>query len=311
LWSNVPVARLAVPAAFATTTGRSWVVFDQLNSLPVGYCFAAIIPAIVLTGLVFFDNNVSSLLAQQEQFGLKKPSSYNLDFAVLGIITIVCAFFGVPIPNGLIPQAPLHNLSLATIKNVQISPTHTKEVYESVLETRLSNFLHGALICLSGVFVWIFGLIPSAVLIGFFLYLGYSGLLDFQFGDRLKMMITQTKKRRPAAYLRAPFRVVFGYTAIQFVCTAIIFGVTLTPAAVAFPVFIVALVPLRFFGLPKIFSQESLDMLDGTDTDAAVIGTGAALGEHPSEEPISRADERGDSESSTASMLHSDEDKLS
>lgn len=64
---------LPVPdGVFTTTSGRSWWIGEDMAYLPLGYCFAAAIPALVLTILVYFDHNVSSVLSQRKEFGLKK-----------------------------------------------------------------------------------------------------------------------------------------------------------------------------------------------------------------------------------------------
>lgn len=52
--------------------------------VPVAYIFAAIIPALMVAGLYFFDHSVASQLAQQKEFNLKKPSAYHYDILVLG-----------------------------------------------------------------------------------------------------------------------------------------------------------------------------------------------------------------------------------
>lgn len=62
--------------------------------------------------LFLFDHNVSSLIAQGSEFPLKKPPGFHWDFFLLGITTFIAAFLGLPAPNGLIPQAPMHTSSL-------------------------------------------------------------------------------------------------------------------------------------------------------------------------------------------------------
>ena len=41
---------------------------------------------------------------QTEEFNLKKPSAYNYDFALLGIITAAFGLIGLPPINGVLPQ---------------------------------------------------------------------------------------------------------------------------------------------------------------------------------------------------------------
>ena len=57
-----------------------------MAKVPVVYIFAAIIPAVMVAGLYFFDHSVASQLAQQKEFNLRKPSTYHYDILVLGLM---------------------------------------------------------------------------------------------------------------------------------------------------------------------------------------------------------------------------------
>lgn len=63
--------------------------------VPVAYVFGAIIPALMIAGLYFFDHSVASQLAQQKEFNLKKPSAYHYDILLLGFMVLItfCIFF--------------------------------------------------------------------------------------------------------------------------------------------------------------------------------------------------------------------------
>lgn len=61
-------------------------LFQDLFSVPPMYIFAAILPALMVTGLYFFDHSVASKMAQQKEFNLKKPSAFHYDILVLGIM---------------------------------------------------------------------------------------------------------------------------------------------------------------------------------------------------------------------------------
>ena len=51
-------------------------------------------------------------MAQGTDFPLRKPPGFHYDFFLLGITTFIAGLLGVPAPNGLIPQAPIHTTSL-------------------------------------------------------------------------------------------------------------------------------------------------------------------------------------------------------
>jgi hypothetical protein len=132
--------------------------------------------------------NVSSLTAQARQFPLKKPAGFHWDFFLLGCTTFVAGILGLPMPNGLVPQAPVHTDSL-TIYETRVEIIHTQEEGESreiqhkpvvtataVVEQRISHFLMGlALIgTMTGPLLIVLHTMPSAVFGGVFFVVGVS-----------------------------------------------------------------------------------------------------------------------------------------
>ncbi|TFK20592.1 anion exchanging protein [Coprinopsis marcescibilis] len=106
--TTLPTGRAFQPAA-----DREWLVrFWQLEGKWVGIAFPF---GIVLWILFFFDHNVSSLMAQGSQFPLRKPPGFHWDFFLLGVTTFISGLLGLPAPNGLIPQAPIHTSSLSVL----------------------------------------------------------------------------------------------------------------------------------------------------------------------------------------------------
>ncbi|TFY80382.1 hypothetical protein EWM64_g3632 [Hericium alpestre] len=101
---------LPVNGAFKAANGRDWLVrFWELPGKWVGIAFPF---GVALWVLFFFDHNVSSLMAQGAAFPLRKPPGFHYDFFLLGITTFIAGLLGLPAPNGLIPQAPIHTTSL-------------------------------------------------------------------------------------------------------------------------------------------------------------------------------------------------------
>jgi hypothetical protein len=64
-----------------------------MAKVPVVYIFVAIIPALMIAGLYFFDHSVASKMAQQKEFNLQKPSAYHYDILLLGIMVCYFVFF--------------------------------------------------------------------------------------------------------------------------------------------------------------------------------------------------------------------------
>lgn len=273
--SNMP--RLDVPHQFQTTTGRGWLVhFWELS--PKGV-FVALGPGIILTILFFFDHNVSSLLSQKREFHLKKPPAYHWDFFVLGVTVVMCSLLGLPFANGLIPQAPLHVYSLATIKETyeerkkgDVLITKRTEVWTNVYENRVSPLMQSALIgiVLAPYLLETVGRIPRGVLMGLFLYMGFASFRNNQFFDRILLLVADPVKREKVVkepYLYSvPLKVIVAFTLLQLLFLGGVVGITVsdTPAAIAFPVFITLAVPIRKWLLPRIpgFTHERLDAMD-------------------------------------------------
>ncbi|KAH9950623.1 anion exchanging protein [Amylocystis lapponica] len=108
---------LPIGKAFEPANGRDWLVrFWQLDGKWVGIAFPF---GFVLWVLFFFDHNVSSLMAQGTAFPLRKPPGFHYDFFLLGITTFIAGLLGLPAPNGLIPQAPIHTTSLLVMGYAQ------------------------------------------------------------------------------------------------------------------------------------------------------------------------------------------------
>ncbi|CAA3007222.1 probable boron transporter 2 [Olea europaea subsp. europaea] len=109
--------RLYSPNPWSAGAYSNWTVIKEMLNVPLLYIIGAFIPATMIAVLYYFDHSVASQLAQQNEFNLKKPSSYHYDLLVLGFLVILCGLIGIPPSNGVIPQSPMHTKSLATLKH--------------------------------------------------------------------------------------------------------------------------------------------------------------------------------------------------
>lgn len=57
-------------------------------------------------------------MAQARHFPVKRPAGFHWDFFLLGCTTFVAGILGLPAPNGLVPQAPVHTEALCVTKVV-------------------------------------------------------------------------------------------------------------------------------------------------------------------------------------------------
>ncbi|KAK0194092.1 anion exchanging protein [Armillaria mellea] len=268
---------LPVNGAFEAASGREWLVkFWQLEGKWVG---VALPFGIVLWILFFFDHNVSSLMAQGSEFPLRKPPGFHYDFFLLGITTLIAGLIGVPAPNGLIPQAPIHTTSLIVtgrpVKKADEEEPYNKsqtfsnavEVPVAVVEQRVSNLAQGALclVLLTGPFLHILNLIPRGVLAGLFWFMGADALRGNGITQKILYFFrdkTLTSQNDPLRKVRKSRILMF--VAIQLGGFGATFAITQTIAAIGFPVIIMLLIPLRTLVIPRLpFTSEELAALDG------------------------------------------------
>ncbi|KAI0248312.1 HCO3 transporter family-domain-containing protein [Lactifluus subvellereus] len=263
-WGRFHTARpltLPVGAAFQPAHGRSWLVhFWELDgkwvalALPFGF---------ILWVLFFFDHNVSSLIAQGSQFPLRKPAGFHYDFVLLGVTTFLASLLGIPAPNGLIPQAPIHTRALLV---------HGPVTQDGDLRLRGAD-RGGRATCLkpcTGLAMSraAYRAIPArskfGVLAGLFWYMG----LDELSGNGITQKVLYLLGDRNLTPCSEPLRLVRKsrivlFVAVQLVAFGATFAITQTIAAVGFPIIILFLIPLRTLVVPSLpFSAEELGILD-------------------------------------------------
>ncbi|CAA2988624.1 probable boron transporter 7 [Olea europaea subsp. europaea] len=118
--SGVP-RRLVCPLPWESGSLHHWTVVKDMGRLPTGYIFAAIIPAVMIGGMYFFDHSVAPY-----------PSAYHYDIFLLGVMTLLCGLLGLPPSNGVLPQSPMHTRSLAILKKQLIRKKMVKSAKEGM-----------------------------------------------------------------------------------------------------------------------------------------------------------------------------------
>lgn len=83
-----PLHHLGVTVHLQVTS--TWSVVTRMGSVPGPYIGAAVLPAIIIAILFYFDHNVSSQLAQQPEFNLTKPPAYAYDMVLLAVMVRAC-----------------------------------------------------------------------------------------------------------------------------------------------------------------------------------------------------------------------------
>ena len=192
----VSVPKLTIPKTFQPSIDRPWIDFNSWSSVGPTDVLVAIPIGMLLAILLYFDHNVSSALSQSLEFKLKKPSSYDWDFFLLGMSVLLSGILGI-VPNyGLLPQSPLHVRSLATI-TVEENSGSTSEIVKDVIETRWSALLQSVLmfVLLTNPFLHLISLIPLGVIAGVFCFLGIEGLKGNGLSERIYYIFTDKTSR--------------------------------------------------------------------------------------------------------------------
>ncbi|CAK9154334.1 unnamed protein product [Ilex paraguariensis] len=140
--SGVP-RRLFCPLPWESGSLYHWTVIKDMGKVPVAYIFAAIVPAVMIAGLYFFDHSVASQMAQQKEFNLKNPSAYHYDILLLGFMTLLCGLLGLPPSNGVLPQSPMHTRSLAVLKRQLIRKKLVKSAKECIKQQASNSEIYG------------------------------------------------------------------------------------------------------------------------------------------------------------------------
>lgn len=135
--------RLVCPLPWEAKSLYHWTVIKDMVRVPPLYIFAAIIPAVMIAGLYFFDHSVAAQMAQQPEFNLKNPSAYHYDLFLLGVMTLICGLLGIPPSNGVLPQSPMHTKSLAVLKRQLIRKKMVKTAKEGIKQNATKSEIYG------------------------------------------------------------------------------------------------------------------------------------------------------------------------
>ncbi len=278
LLPDVKLPGAAMPEKLGTTTGRPWLV--DLGAVPTWAVFAAAIPALMATILLFLDQNITARLVNAPDHQLKKGPAFHLDLLVVGLIVGVSSLFALPWIVAATVHALNHVKSLADTTLVGEGGTR-REVIVSVRENRVSGLAIHVLIALSLLVLPLIKLIPMAVLFGLFLYMGITTLQGNQFWERFTLFFTDPKLYPAHHYVqRVRHLKIHVFTAVQVAALGALWLLKASPLGILFPVLIALLVPLRL-SLTRYFNPEELAALDAEEAADEVDGV---VKEEPSEE---------------------------
>ncbi|XP_037536784.1 solute carrier family 4 member 4a [Nematolebias whitei] len=257
---GVDTPKLIVPSEFKPTSPhRGWFV-PPFGGNPWWVYLASALPALLVTILVFMDQQITAVIVNRKEHKLKKGAGYHLDLFWVAVLLVVCSFMGLPwyVAATVISIAHIDSLKMET----ETSAPGEQPKFLGVREQRVTGVVVFILTGLSVFMSPILKFIPMPVLYGVFLYMGVASLNGVQFMDRLKLLLMPAKHQPDLVYLRhVPLRKVHLFTFIQILCLALLWILKSTVAAIIFPVMILALVAVRK-AMDYMFSQHDLGFLD-------------------------------------------------
>ncbi|CAB9506504.1 Electroneutral sodium bicarbonate exchanger 1 [Seminavis robusta] len=281
---HVEVDRISMPRNFEPTyqdeyTGerRSWyqgLAADDGSSLWVTM-LVSLIAAIPIVALFYIDHLFSCILGQKPELGLQKGEYYHSSMFITGVCNLILPMFGLPFVTASLPHSPQFTKALTDYDKSE-TPWKVIKVHESRVAPMVVYML-----CFGGLLVpAVLEKCPLGVVNGILTFVGLQGILPGtgnQLIDRCVLLLTApsefvTRDKNQNGYMELPWKRIHLYTAVQLACLAACWGWRFTgPLAIAFPLVVVAFVPLRLVVLPKIFSEEELRLLDSEGDQSASV----------------------------------------
>ena len=198
-----------------------------------------------------------------------------------------CSCFGagvlnIPLPNGLVPQAPVHTDSV-TVYSTSLDPqpladgTKLNEpvvVATEVKEQRLSAFIMGLALVgtMTGPLLVVLHTIPRGVFGGVFFVVGYGGIEGSGITQKILHLLREPRfvpSNEPL--LSVSKKKIIEYLAWQALGISTTVAISQTLGAIGFPVLITAMIPLRWLYLPRRFSVHDLRVLDAPTATSDVV----------------------------------------
>uniref|UniRef100_A0ABI7Y4H6 Anion exchange protein n=1 Tax=Felis catus TaxID=9685 RepID=A0ABI7Y4H6_FELCA len=242
-----------------TRPDRGWFV-APFGKNPWWVYLASILPALLVTILIFMDQQITAVIVNRKENKLRKAAGYHLDLFWVGILMALCSFMGLPwyVAATVISIAHIDSLKMET----ETSAPGEQPQFLGVREQRVTGTIVFILTGISVFLAPILKYIPLPVLYGVFLYMGVASLNGIQFWERCKLFLMPAKHQPDHAFLRhVPLRRIHLFTLVQILCLAVLWILKSTMAAIIFPVMILGLIIVRRL-LDLIFSQHDLAWID-------------------------------------------------
>ncbi|XP_073975521.1 anion exchange protein Ae2 isoform X4 [Rhodnius prolixus] len=262
--------KLKVPEGLSPSAPevRGWIIPPSglVAPIQIWVAFASIIPALLVYILLFMETHISELIIDKKERKLKKGSGFHLDIVLVCLLNVGCGLMGAPFICAATVRSVTH-VSAVTVMSRTHAPGDKPHIIE-VKEQRVSALCVSVLVGLSVLMSPLLRLVPMAVLFGVFLYMGISSINGIQFFDRFRLFFMPVKHHPQVAYVRRVQTLKMHlFTFIQLLCLVLLWVVKSSDISLAFPFFLILMVPLRA-QLRFLFSPAELRALDSDEPDS-------------------------------------------
>ncbi|XP_013368356.1 PREDICTED: anion exchange protein 4 isoform X4 [Chinchilla lanigera] len=252
--------KLTVPTEFKPTLpGRGWLV-SPFGANPWWLSVAAALPALLLSILIFMDQQITAVILNRAEYKLQKGAGFHLDLFCVAVLILLTSTLGLPwyVSATVISLAHMDSLR----RESRACAPGEAPSFLGIREQRLTGLVVFILTGLSIFLAPVLKFIPMPVLYGIFLYMGVAALSSIQFVKRVQLLLMPAKHQPDLLLLRhVPLNKVHLFTAIQLVCLGLLWIIKSTPAAIIFPLMLLGLVGVRK-ALEWVFSAQELLWLD-------------------------------------------------
>uniref|UniRef100_A0A452EU09 Anion exchange protein n=1 Tax=Capra hircus TaxID=9925 RepID=A0A452EU09_CAPHI len=252
--------KLMVPREFKPTLpGRGWLV-SPFGANPWWLSVAAALPALLLTILIFMDQQITGVILNRAEYRLRKGAGFHLDLFCVAVLMPLTSALGLPwyVSATVISLAHMDSLR----RESRACAPGEAPSFLGIREQRLTGL---AVFILTGISIFlapILKFIPVPLLYGIFLYMGVTAISSIQFTKRVQLLLIPAKHQPDLLFLRhVPLSRVHLFTAIQLACLGLLWIIKSTPAAIIFPIMLLGLVGVRK-ALEWVFSPQELLWLD-------------------------------------------------
>ncbi|XP_053422446.1 anion exchange protein 4 isoform X3 [Nycticebus coucang] len=233
--------KLMVPREFKPTLpGRGWLV-SPFGANPWWLSVAAALPALLLSILIFMDQQITAVILNRVEYRLRKGAGFHLDLFCVAMLMLLTSVLGLPwyVSATVISLAHMDSLRR---ESRAYAPGESPS-FLGIREQRLTGLV---VFILTGVSIFLapvlklstsfYQFIPMPVLYGIFLYMGVAALNSIQFMKRVQLLLMPAKHQPDLLLLRhVPLSRVHLFTAIQLSCLGLLWIIKSTPAAIIFP----------------------------------------------------------------------------